>query len=361
MKIKRYINVIIGVLFLAAAVALWAMPSDMKTPPRSAEPTRVALGQVRSDRNQRAVRFAGVTQAKNRAELSFAVPARVAVRPVVSGSQVTEGSVLARLDDREFRNAVNLAQAALTELKAQWQQARRDHHRFEALTSAHVTPVAELEKAATRQEALEASLEAAAARLKEARRLLGETVLRAPFSGTVTGISIQPGEWALPGRPVVELTGDGAIELVVEVPESVVTHLRPDQAVKVQLPFADDRVVSGHIRTVARAAISAGRLFPVKVDLAATPGLAAGMTAQLLLDLDTENALTVPLAAVVNPGASDPCVFLYDQGRVLRRPVELGPIIGEGIVVRGDFSAGDQVVITGQSQLTDGEHVEVAL
>ena len=290
---------------------------------RSIEPARVALGRVRSDQNMRAVRFAGVTQARDRAELSFAVPSRVVARPVVSGSQVAKGSVLARLDDREFRNAVHMAQASLTELKAQLDQARRDHQRFAQLTAAHVTPVAELEKAATRQEALEAALQAATAKLKEARRLLGETVLRAPFSGTVTGLSIQPGEWAVPGHPAVELTGDGAIELLVEVPESVVTYLRSDQEVKVQLPFADNRVVPGHIRTVARAAISAGRLFPVKVDLAATPGLAAGMTAQLLLDLNTEKALSVPLAAVVNPGASQPFVFIYDQGRVSRQPVSV--------------------------------------
>jgi RND family efflux transporter MFP subunit len=361
MQIKRYINVIIGVLFLAAAVALWAMPADTNTPPRSIEPARVSLGRVSSDHNRRAVRFAGVIQAKNRAELSFAVPARVVARPVVSGSQVAKGSILARLDDREFRNAVNQAQASLTELKAQLEQARRDHRRIAQLTAAHVTPVAELEKAATRQQALEAALQAGLAKLKEARRLLGETVMRAPFSGTVTRLSIQPGEWAVPGHPAVELTGDGAVELLVEVPESVVPHLHPDQAVMVQLPFADNRLVPGRITTVARAAISAGRLFPVKVDLTATTGLSAGMTAQLLLDLSTENALTVPLAAVVNPGASDPCVFIFDQGRVRRQPVQLGQIIGDGIVVKGDLCAGDQVVITGQSQLTDGEQVAVAL
>ena len=76
MQIKRYINVIIGVLFLAAAVALWAMPADTNTPPRSIEPARVSLGRVSSDHNRRAVRFAGVIQAKNRAELSFALNQR---------------------------------------------------------------------------------------------------------------------------------------------------------------------------------------------------------------------------------------------------------------------------------------------
>ncbi len=361
MKIKRYINLIVGFLFLAVAVILWAKPSDPHTPPKVVNRTRVLLGAVQADHLQRDTRFAGVTQARNRAVLSFAVPARVTERFVASGSQVAQGAILARLDDREFKNAVTLAQASEAELKTQWEQAKRDHRRIEQLASSHVATVSDLEKVATREAALEASVQAAAARLKEARRLLGETVLRAPFSGTVTGLHIQPGEWALPGQPAIELTGDGDIELLVEVPESVVAHLFAGQRVQVLLPFADNRTVPGRIRTVARAAISAGRLFPVKVDLAAEPGLSGGLTAQLLLELTTENALSVPLAAVVNPGASQPFVFIYDQGRVTRRPVSVGPMLEDRIVVRGAISQGDQVVISGQSQLVDGDQVEMGL
>jgi RND family efflux transporter MFP subunit len=361
MKIKRYINLIVGFLFLAVAVVLWAKPSDPQTPPKAVYRTRVLLGSVQADHLQRGARFAGVTQAKNRAVLSFAVPARVAERFVASGSHVAQGAILARLDDREFKNAVSLAQASEAELRTQWEQAKRDHHRIEQLASSHVATVSDLEKVATREAALEASVQAAAARLKEALRLLGETVLRAPFSGTVTGLHIEPGEWALPGQPAMELTGDGDIELLVEVPESVVARLSAGQDVQVLLPFADNRMVPGRIRTVARAAISAGRLFPVRVDLAAEAGLSGGLTAQLLLDLNTEKALSVPLAAVVNPGASQPFVFIYDQGRVSRQPVSVGPILEDRIVVQGAISQGDQVVISGQSQLVDGDEAEVGI
>lgn len=360
MKMKRYINFIAGLLLLAFAVALWAMPSDHRVLPQAEYRTRVALGRVETGRRQHSARFAGVTQAKNHAVLAFSVPARVKERFVEAGSQVGQGAVLARLDDREFRNAVALAQASMTELKTQWEQAKRDRHRIERLTASHVTTVSDLEKIKTRETALAASLEAAAARLKEARRLLDETELKAPFGGTVTGLYIQPGEWAVPGKPAVELTGDEDIELVVEVPESVVTRLVADQDVQILLPFAGNRRVSGRISTVARAAISAGRLFPVKVDLAAVPGLTAGLTAQLLVDLATEDTLTVPLAAVVNPGASRPYVFTYDKGRVMLQQVSLGPIMEDRIVVRGALCEGDRVVVSGQSQLADGDTVKVA-
>ena len=361
MIIKRHINFIVGFLFLAAALVLWAIPPNAATPTKADGALQVELDRVRAGDQRQGARFAGVTQAKNRAILSFAVPARVVQRPVTTGSRVNQGAVLARLDDGEYRNAANLAEAAVAELKTQWEQACRDRRRIQKLTASRVATVSDLEKVTTREKSLEASLQAATARYKEARRLLRETVLKAPFAGTVTGLYLQPGEWAGPGQPAIELTGDGEIELVVEVPESVVTRLSVDQPVEILLPFTGNRTISGRISTVAKAAIAAGRLFPVKVDLAAAPGLRAGLTAQLVVELAAQDTLSVPLAAVVNPGASQPYIFIYAKGRVHRKPVVLGPMINDRIVVQGAVAEGDRVVITGQSQLADGDRVGAVL
>lgn len=270
-KVRQYINFIVGFSLVGVAVGLWAMPSDPDSNPaeyqRRDHPKPVVLDTVQRLDSHRSVRFAGTTQAKNRAVLSFAVPARVVSRDVESGSAVHAGDILARLDDREYRNARELAQASLSELKTRWLQAGRDRRRIEKLNMDNVASVSDLEQAVTRESALEASVRAAEARLAEADRLLQETILKAPFDGTVTDLDIQAGEWAVPGQPAVELTGDGPVELVVEVPESVVFHIGTGQGVTVVLPFADSSEVSGRIVTVAKAAISAGRLFPVKVVL----------------------------------------------------------------------------------------------
>ncbi|MGD8846811.1 MAG: efflux RND transporter periplasmic adaptor subunit [Desulfobacteraceae bacterium] len=360
MRIKHSISLIVGFVFIGAAVVLWAMPAAKPLPADAAGRLRVLLDTVQAAHAQRSARFAGVTQAKNRANLSFAVPARVLDRQIESGSKVTRGQVLARLDDREFRNAVELAHATYSKLKTQLSQATRDRTRMERLAASDVVPVAQLEKVTTRQSALESSLAAAAARLKESRRLLDEVVLRAPFSGTVTKVYIQPGEWVAPGQPAIELIGDGEIELLVQVPETMLHRVSPGQRVQVQLPFADNRRVPGRISSIAKAASTAGRLFPLKVELDEEPGVVAGLTAQLITNLSAQGVLTVALAAVVNPGASQPYLFIYDGGKVHRRTITIGGIIGDRIVVSGNLHEGDRVVISGQSQLTDGQLVEVA-
>lgn len=361
MRIKKHqISLIVGLMLVGAAVVLWAMPAEKSLSSHVSEHPQVLLAHVQATQTQRSARFAGVTQARNRAVLSFTVPARVVSRTVESGSTVRQGQILARLDDREFQNAVALARATVAELNTQLAQAKRDRVRMERLAADDVVPVAQLEKVTTRQAALESSLQAAAARLQETRRLLDEAVLKAPFGGTITGVHIQPGEWAVPGQPVIELTGDGEIELLVHLPETMLNRVFTGQPVRVQLPFADNRVVPGRISSVAKAALAAGRLFALKVDLVSEPGVVAGLTAELMIDLSTQGVLTVPLAAVVNPGASRPCLFIFADGSVSKRQVTLGGIIGDRIIVSGSITADDLVVISGQSQLTDGDHVEAA-
>lgn len=360
MQIKRYLSFIIGFLFLGVAVVLWAMPDEPGASDAvpHARP-QVALARAEHAASRRTVHFAGITQACNRALLSFAVPARMVSRDVQEGSSVRAGQALARLDDREFRNALALARATRAELQTRLDQAVRDRRRAAQLAAHKAATTEELEKATAAAAALEASLQAAQARLQEARRLLGETVLRAPFSGTVTAVHMEPGEWAAPGQPAIEVSGDGPLELKVELPESMVGRLHVGQEVPVVFPFSDQHQVTGRISAVSRAAMTAGRLFPVKVAIAAQPGIRAGLTAQLRLNLVAEDALAVPLTAVVNPGGSRPAVFIYHNGQVERRPVELGDVIRDRIIVRGSIQAGDQVVVSGQSRLADGDVVEV--
>ncbi len=360
MQMKRYPSLVVGVLFLGLAVALWAMPAQEPQNRPNERVPRVELGIVNKIEARQTAAFSGVTRSRHRAVLSFTVPARVVERRVEAGERVREGDVLARLDDREFRNALDLAQASVAECEAQYEQAGRDRQRLQRLADDDVVPVSELERVSTRESALAASLEAARARLKEARRRLDETVLEAPFGGTIAGLHIQAGEWAVPGRPAFELTGDGEVELQVEVPEATVSHLHAGLAVTVELPFAGGRKVAGRITSVAHSAMGAGRLFPVVVDLDPDPGITAGLTARLRVELTSQGVLAVPLAAVVNPGASQPYLFLYRQGRVIRRSVEVSGIVDDRIIVNGAIAEGDRVVTSGQSQLADGDRVEEA-
>lgn len=358
-RIRSYSSIVIGLMVLSTAVVLWAMPEKGEQSAESRPERQVELAEVQAADGLRTVRFSGVIRAEKRAVLSFVAPARLQSRSVEEGSYVKAGEVLARLDDRGYRNQLDQARARVVELQARLDQAVRDHFRVQKLAASKTSTRERLEQAAAAVATLKASVLAADAAQGEAQRLLDETVLRAPFSGTVTSLLLEPNEWAAAGRPVLELVGDGPVELMVEVPESFVTRLEKQQSVKVVLPFAGNREVEGTIRSIARASMGEGQLFPVKVQLAEQPGIMPGLTAQLLLDLASENELSVPLTAVMNPGSSRPYLFVYQEGRVTRHEVRLGQLTGGHVIVRGRLQRGDKVVVTGQSQLSDGDTVEV--
>ncbi len=360
--------VALGTAFYLSADAERAQSGGDREPAVRLKRVRVAA--VEAARDRRELRFSGTTRAARRARLAFSSSGRVTARPVEIGDRVGRGQLLAQLTDRELKNAVATARASLAELSARRAQSERDYARAEQLAAAKAATSEELERTAAAVAALEAAEEAAGARLSEAQRRLDETRLRAPFAGTVTDVHFEPGEYARAGAPVVTLSGDGELEVEVEVPESVIPFVETGDEVDLRLGFSGGETIAGRVKSAGRAAAGPGRLFPVVAVFAAGDGsgLVAGATAELVLRLTSDQALALPIEAVVNPGGRRPAVYrVADSGsepRVEKVPVEVGTLLSDAggpvrVIVRGDLEAGDLVVTGGQRGLLDGEPVEV--
>ncbi|MEM7356711.1 MAG: efflux RND transporter periplasmic adaptor subunit, partial [Acidobacteriota bacterium] len=332
---------------------------------------RVKVATVEVTTESRELRFSGVTRAARRARLSFLIGGRVVARPVEIGDRVRPGQLLARLDDLELVNGVASAEASVAELSARRSQSERDHRRAEQLVTAKAATSEELERTAAAVDALQAAETAAQARHQEAKRRLAETRLEADFAGTVTEVHFEPGEFARAGSPVVTVSGDGEIEVEVEVPESVIPRIAVGDAVDLSLPVLGQQKVGGRIKSVGRTAAGPGRLFPVVTRVESADGtevrqVVVGATAELVLKLTSDHALTLPVEAVVNPGGRRPSVFRIagagqspDTVRVEKLEVEVGTLLGDRVIVEGELVAGDQVVVGGQRGLLEGESVMI--
>lgn len=355
---------LLGLSFLAAAAVL-SLAEDApagRTDGDAAGERRVRIAEVTAETAERALVFPGVVRAVDRATLSFPVAARLIERPVRLGDRVAAGQLLARLETAELGHRRDDARGAIGEAEARLAQARNDARRSAELAAAKAATREELERSDSAVAALEAVVEGARARLAEAERRLGETALRAPFAGTVTAVAAEPGETLAAGQPVLELAGDGRLEVEVHVPESLTGMLVEGAAASVRLPLAGaaapDAVV-GRVVRIGRAAGSAGGLFPVRIELDGAPGLVPGLAAEVSFHTAPTREVTVPLAAVLNPGADRPHVFRVIDGQVVRTAVDVAALAGDRVAVRGELAAGDRVVITGQTSLVDGDRVEV--
>ncbi len=360
MRFRMTCSVLLGLALITGAMLLTFWPESTPMPAETRHAIKVHVGPVAAATMTRESRFTAITQPYRQSSLSFSVPGKITSRPVQVGDRVQADQTLAHLALQEFDNAVDQAEAAVAELTVQLGQAERDHLRFLRLSLDNVVEARQAEQATALMEQLQAALGGARAQLAEALRRRDESLLRAPFSGVVTAVHLEPGEWADPGRAVLELQDDHRVKLEVEVPENIITSLEPGQNVHATLPFAGNARVSGRIAHLARAAGGSGRLFPVVVELEPVSWLVPGMTAELFLNVESRPAFEVPLSAVINPGGVRPSLFILTNGRVCEVLIGLEGFSADKVVVTGDISETDMVVVHGQTMLTDGQSVDVA-
>lgn len=361
--LRRWGRLVAGGVTLLGVVALAVCLNGDNAGHASAEegtdPAAVTVDAVTATPATRTHHYHGVTRAAERSSLGFAMGGRLAARPVQLGDRVAAGDVLARLDEEPLHNARAMAAATVADLEARAEQLRRDRERAEALADVQALPAQKLEQIEAQERSLQANLEAARAQLREARRTLGEATLRAPFDGVVREVLAEPGEVVGPGFPVVLLSGDGALEVEVEVPESVVGRLITDGQVLVSFPVAGIDAAEGQILSVGGSAGAPGRLFPVVVGLEPGGGALPGMTATVALQVPLEPSLSVPLAAVADPTGTSPVVVAVRGETAHRIAVEVLDLHGGRVAVRGALQAGDEVVVGGHGALADGAAVQV--
>lgn len=352
-------------------IAKWSIPllvlltaalfSREPTPEKNNErPVKVVLAKPASiTKSTQSRTFAGILRPTQSAMLSFTTSGRVLERAVNVGDRVTPGQVVARLDQRGYENAQATAQATLLDLETQRDQMARDLDRVQRLMQANAATDEERERLRARLNSLNAACRAAKSRLDEATRVLEETILKAPFAGIVSEVAVEAGEFASPGRAVVYLSGSNALELEIEVPESIISRLQMGREVEIRFPLANREHASGRITSIGFASRGKGQLFPIIIDLPAGEGLIPGMTAELNLKVDTEAMTAVPLSAIIDPSSGRPAIFCVREGVVEKVLVKLGNLVGESVTIEGAINPGEWVVTGGQASLFVGDKVEV--
>lgn len=336
------------------ALALWDPEVRASEP---SERPRLRVAAVEASEIAPRFRFRGYLRAHDRARLGFTSGGRVLERPVEVGQRVRAGDLLVRLDRQGFSNAARAARASVDELELRTGQLERDHARVQVLAENGVTHTSQLEQSQSGLARARAMRSAADAQWREARRMVRETVLTAPFDGVVTEVLVQSEEMVQPGQPVVAISAEEANEVQVSVPAPVARTLRAGSAAELRSLEGEDVSFQGRIDTVATAVDSTG-LYPVVVSvtdrLAAQPGLAV----EVVLEGARRPAIEIPLTAVLNPSGQRPFVWKVVDGRIERAWLTLGSLGSETVEVRSGLEDGEEIVVEGHGHLLPGDRVD---
>ena len=208
--------------------------------------------------------------------------------------------------------------------------------------------------------AARAQASAANAGVQSAQSQLGNTRITAPFSGTVEERMAEPGELAAPGQPVVRLVASGAVKVVAGVPERYASEIEVGAQVRIIPSAYGAEPRGGRITFVGSAINTPSRTFPVEIAVQnGDRSLKPEMVVRLELTRDVlRDVITVPQETIIRDerGTS---VFVVADGLAARRVVEVGPMSGDEVVILSGVQAGDQIVVSGQADLAEGDKVRV--
>lgn len=281
---------------------------------------------------------------------------RVASVEVEVGSEVEQGDVLLRVDDRTMASQLAQSEAQVREAATNLETARRKAARVRELASSQLVALQDAEEAEAARDSAQARLNTAIASRDAARVQRDFTVVRAPVDGVVSARSVQPGQVVGAGGELLRLIRDGRLEWRAELAENDLLLVAP--GTPVQVDTAAGRV-TGTVRRVSPALDAQSRTGTVYADLPDPGPLRAGMFAQGRIALGRASVLLVPRDAVVYRDGRAYVFTVDDEGRVRERGIEAGSAHGDAVEVRSGLAASERVVARGAGFLGDGDLVRV--
>lgn len=281
----------------------------------------------------------GVAAPLREATLSTKLMASVVGVDVLEGSVVRAGQVLVRLDARDLAAKREQVRAGLAAAQAMHAQASAHVARMRSLHKEDAAPTAMLEQAETQFAQATSGLRAAQAASAELDAVESYAALTAPFAGTVTARFVDPGAFAAPGAPLVQLQDASQLRITVHVSPDVARTLAKGARVDVRVEGTSD------VATVEGVVPAMGGLYAINAILDNRDGRhPANGAATLAVPTGTQRGLAVPEAALIREGDLVGVLLRTNAGDV-RRWIRTGAVANGLVEVTAGLRAGDQVVL----------------
>jgi RND family efflux transporter MFP subunit len=314
--------------------------------------------------------FPGRAQASREVNLSFRVTGPLIVRAVDVGSEVKRGDLVAQIDPRDYQVNLRDVQGQLARSEATRVRAKKDYERLTRIHKQDAGAVSEamLDKARDNFESAKATVKSLQASEDSAKDLLDYASLKAPFDGTIVATFVENFQHVSAQQKVVRLLDDSRIEMVVNIPESLIGSAKYIRTVSVVFDTHPDIEIMATIKEIGTEASQSTRTFPVTLSMEqpADFKIFAGMAGKTVAieadfpDGTEKTALEIPLSAtfsLADDGATRVWIVDSEKKTVHQREVTIGPLTDSGITILAGLTSGDILVTAGVHYLQEGQQV----
>lgn len=266
---------------------------------------------------------------------------------VEPGQAVSKGALLVRIQSDVLRENVISSQSSLRTAEAGLVVATRNRERAERLSEAGAIAERELETARWDVTNAEAAVADAKARLSNAERQLGNTGIRAPFSGIVSARPADVGDVVQLGTAIVTVVDPASMRLEATVPAEQLKEIRVGAPVNFTINGYSGQIFAGQVERINPSVDPATRQVRIYVRIPNTGrALVAGLFAEGRIATVTRTGIVVPKSAVDARGLR-PVVTLLKGGRIHKVEVETGleDTATERVEILQGVAVGDTLVL----------------
>ena len=370
----RMINRLISFLVVAALLAVAYFGWKSFTKP--AIEVKLSAAVLQSPAQTNAVLTAsGYVVAQRKAAVASKGTGRLVYLGVVEGDRVLKEQIIARIDDSDIRAQLEQARANLNLALADLRDAETGDQRQKKLLAAGLTSQGDADAAESRYKRVLASIEVARALVRQSEVALENTLIRAPFDGTVLTKNADVGEVVAPlgaganAKAAVVLLADmGSLEAEIDVSESNIEKIAVNQDCEIRLDAYPDQAYPGFMAKIVPTADRSKATVMVKIgfrnyDKRVLPEMSAKVVflnekSKSGAIEDSRQFLAVPASAIVRRGGAT-FVYTVRDEKAIEVPVTTGGTYGPLIEIKTGLVGGTKVVEGPDAGLADGVKVRV--
>jgi len=316
----------------------------------------------------------GYVVAQRKAAVASKGMGRLVYLGVVEGDKVSVNQIIARLEDNDIKAQLDQAKANLKLSQADLNDAEKNYNRQKDLLRTGSVSQMEFDAAESRYNRVLASIDVAKALVTQSEVALENTLVRAPFNGTVLTKNADVGEVVAPmgagvnsKAAVVTMADMNSLQVEADVSESNIEKIEPNQNCQITLDAYPGRNYAGYVAKIVPTADRGKATVMVKVGFKSyDKRVLPEMSAKVLFlreamkeELKEEKPnLVVPKTAVVTRGAQQ-FAFKVRDDKVVQVAITTGKDFGSFIEITTGLENGDEVIDNVTDEIKDGVKVKI--
>lgn len=340
---------------------------------------KIKTADMKTGRIEAAYTITGALVPAQVADISAQMMGKVSEVNIKEGDTVSQGQVLAKLDDSQLSAQLNQAQATYQgtmnsqkQAKINLDNAAATLARTKSLYTEGAVAKVQLDNdqkaydlaKSQYDSSINSGVSGAKASVDNISAQVNNAIIKSPILGIVVSKNITVGETATVGNILMSVADMSSLKLKGTVSQAALPYIKKGDTVDLFVDIYPDKTFQGTITEIGSMSVSTGAYFPIEISMLNTDQLASGISAHADIKAKGTDHLIVPASAVVENNG-DSYIFIIKEGIALKTMVMTGLKNDDEIEIikelKGDVTLKDGVTVatTNANHLFDGMPVEI--